>query len=98
MAENRTERKKREKEEAINQKVETTWKSIKADTISLYGKKHKIRKIVRSKANELPVMTLKEGGRIDHYENLKKAICIDGAAGFNNYIELVNKRINELKK
>ncbi|WP_139959184.1 hypothetical protein [Flavicella sediminum] len=96
--ETRKERKKREAEEALIIQVETTWAKIKGTTVKLHGRKCKIRQIVRSKANELPKMELKDGSIINHYLNLKKAICVDGVKGFNNYIELVNKRINEIKQ
>lgn len=96
------ETKKKEKSRIENEdqdrKVEKVWSEIKSSSVKLYGKNIKVRKVVRDKANELPVMTLKEGGTIDHYDNLKRAICLDGVAGFNNYIELVNKRIKELKQ
>ncbi|MEI6865554.1 hypothetical protein [Flavicella sp.] len=92
------ENKKTLKNESLNDKAATRWTKIKAATVTIHGKKHKIRKIVRAKANELPRMDLKDGDVINHYENLKKAISIDGVAGFNNYIEIVNRRIKELKQ
>ena len=95
--ETRKEKRERIQREEIDNRVKNTWATIKSQTVKIHGKKVKVRQVVRSKANELPKMNTKEGS-IDHYMNLKKAICIDGVDGFNNYIELVNKRIKELKQ
>lgn len=95
--ESRKERKARLKKEEETRIVSKKWKQIKAATVRVHGKKVKVRQIVRSKANELPRMNTNDGP-IDHYDNLKRAICIGDVEGFNNYIELVNKRIKELKQ